>query len=384
MKNISILGSTGSIGTQTLEVVRNNPDLFKVKAISGNMNISLLREQIEEFSPKYVAVYDEKKAMDLRNSLNDDSIKVLSGMDGLIEISTLEEIDVLVTSVVGNIGLIPTLNAIKAKKTIALANKETLVTAGELVMREALENNVKIIPVDSEHSAIFQCLEGYNIEDVNKVILTASGGPFRRLKKDELVNVQSSDALKHPNWTMGKKITIDSATLMNKGLEVIEAKWLFGVETSKIDVVVHPQSIIHSMVEFIDGSLLAQLGMPDMKLPIQYALTYPNRIKTDSKGLDFEKYNMLTFEKPDRKTFPCLDLAYEAINIGGITPAVLNAANEELVLQFLDNKIRFYDIPDRIEKAMKKFKGIKNPDINDIIEADKITREYIKINNFKI
>ncbi len=383
MKKISILGSTGSIGTQTLEVVRNNPDSFKVIAISGNMNIDLLHAQIEEFSPKYVAVYDEKKAMELRNKVDNSSIKILYGMDGLVEISTLEEVDILVTSVVGNIGLIPTLNAIKAKKTIALANKETLVTAGEIVMKEALDSGVKIIPVDSEHSAIFQCLEGYNIKDIKKLILTASGGPFRGRNKEELVNVQSSAALKHPNWSMGKKITIDSATLMNKGLEVIEAKWLFGVEAEEIDVVVHPQSIIHSMVEFIDGSLLAQLGIPDMKLPIQYALTYPNRIKSSGGGLDFEKYSSLTFEKPDRKTFPCLDLAYEALHLGGITPAVLNAANEELVLQFLDNKIGFYDIPDRIEKAMNKFKGIKNPDINDIIEADKITREYIKINNFK-
>lgn len=383
MKKISILGSTGSIGTQTLEVVRNNPDSFKVIAISGNMNIDLLHAQIEEFSPKYVAVYDEKKAMELKNKVDNARVKILYGMDGLVEISTLEEVDILVTSVVGNIGLIPTLNAIKAKKTIALANKETLVTAGEIVMKEALDNGVKIIPVDSEHSAIFQCLEGYNIKDLKKLILTASGGPFRGSSREELIKVQSSAALKHPNWSMGKKITIDSATLMNKGLEVIEAKWLFGVRAEEIDVVVHPQSIIHSMVEFIDGSLLAQLGIPDMKLPIQYALTYPNRIKSSSGGLDFEKYSNLTFEKPDRKTFPCLDLAYEALHLGGITPAVLNAANEELVLQFLDNKIGFYDIPDRIEKAMNKFKGIKNPDINDIIEADKITREYIKINNFK-
>lgn len=383
MKKISILGSTGSIGTQTLEVVRNHPDSFKVIAISGNMNIDLLHAQIEEFSPKYVAVYDEKKAMELKSKVDNACVKILYGMDGLVEISTLEEVDILVTSVVGNIGLIPTLNAIKAKKTIALANKETLVTAGEIVMKEALDNGVKIIPVDSEHSAIFQCLEGYNIKDIKKLILTASGGPFRGSSREELINVQSSAALKHPNWSMGKKITIDSATLMNKGLEVIEAKWLFGVRAEEIDVVVHPQSIIHSMVEFIDGSLLAQLGIPDMKLPIQYALTYPNRIKSSSGGLDFEKYSNLTFEKPDRKTFPCLDLAYEALHLGGITPAVLNAANEELVLQFLDNKIGFYDIPDRIEKAMNKFRGIKNPDINDIIEADKITREYIKINNFK-
>ncbi len=377
MKNISILGSTGSIGTQTLEVVRSNPEAFRVIAISGNSNIDLLQSQIAEFSPKYAAVYDEKKSMELKHRLGNIDTKILCGMDGLIEISTIEEVDILITSVVGNIGLLPTLNAIKAKKTIALANKETLVTAGEIVMKEALDNGVKIIPVDSEHSAIFQCLEGCNIKEVKKLILTASGGPFRGFNKEELIKVKSSEALKHPNWSMGKKITIDSATLMNKGLEVIEAKWLFGVMPKEIDVVVHPQSIIHSMVEFIDGSLLAQLGIPDMKLPIQYALTYPKRIESSSGGLDFEKYSKLTFEKPHRESFPCLDLAYEALELGGITPAVLNAANEELVLQFLDNKIGFYDIPNRIEKAMNKFKGIKNPYINDIIEADKITREYI-------
>lgn len=377
MKNISILGSTGSIGTQTLEVIKNNSDLFNVIAISGNNNIDLLQRQIEDFSPKYVAVYDEKKAKALSNRISGSNIKILYGIDGLIEISTLYEVDILVTSVVGNIGLLPTLNAIKSGKTIALANKETLVTAGELVMKEAKANDAKIIPVDSEHSAIFQCLQGYNMKEVNKVILTASGGPFRGLKKEKLINVKPEDALKHPNWTMGKKITIDSATLMNKGLEVIEAKWLFGLETEQIDVVVHPQSIVHSMVEFVDGSLLAQLGITDMKLPIQYALTYPDRIKTDGKGLDFKTFNKLTFEEPDRRTFPCLDLAFEALNTGGTMPVVLNAANEELVLQFLEGSIRFYDIPNIIEKAMNKFKVIKNPYIDDIIEADKITREYI-------
>jgi len=377
MKNISILGSTGSIGTQTLEVIKNNPDLFNVIAISGNNNIDLLQKQIRDFNPKYVAVYDEQRAKELRNSVSGSNIKVLCGIDGLIEISTLDEVDILVTSVVGNIGLLPTLNAIKAQKTIALANKETLVTAGELVMKEAKANDVKIIPVDSEHSAIFQCLQGYNIKEVNKVILTASGGPFRGLRKEELKNVKPEDALRHPNWTMGKKISIDSATLMNKGLEVIEAKWLFNLEIEQIDVVVHPQSIIHSMVEFVDGSLLAQLGIPDMKLPIQYALTYPNRIHTNGDGLNFIKFNKLTFEEPDRVTFPCLDLAFEALHIGGTMPVVLNAANEELVLQFLEGSIGFYDIPDTIEKAMNKFKVIKNPDIDDIIEADKITREYI-------
>lgn len=377
MKNISILGSTGSIGTQTLQVVRNNPTDFKVIAISGNNNIDLLFNQINEFKPKYVAVYKEEKAKELKSRMVGSNTKVLCGISGLKEISTIDEVDILVTSVATNIGLIPTLDAIRAKKTIALANKETLVTAGELVMEEAHRNGVSIIPVDSEHSAIFQCLQGNSIKEVNKIVLTASGGPFRGHKKEELVNVKSEKALKHPNWSMGRKISIDSATLMNKGLEVIEAKWLFGLETDKIDVIVHPQSIIHSMVEYIDGSVLAQLGLPDMKVPIKYALTYPRRIKSKAKGLDFEKYSQLTFEKPDRNTFPCLDLAYQALDIGGTMTAVLNAANEELVLQYLDNKIKFYDIPSRIEKAMEKHNVIRKPNLNDIIETDKSTREYI-------
>ncbi|SHJ91052.1 1-deoxy-D-xylulose-5-phosphate reductoisomerase [Paramaledivibacter caminithermalis] len=377
MKNISILGSTGSIGKQTLDVIRNNLDLYKVIAISGNNNIDLLLKQIKEFAPKYVAVFDEKKAKELRNKVSDSNVKILCGLEGLNEISTLKEVDILVTSVVGNIGLLPTLNAIKTGKTIALANKETLVTAGELVMKEANINNARIIPVDSEHSAIFQCLQGANKKEINKIILTASGGPFRGMNKEKLMDVKARDALKHPNWSMGRKISIDSATLMNKGLEVIEAKWLFGLEIDKIDVIIHPQSIIHSMVEFIDGSVLAQLAIPDMKLPIQYALTYPERVKSNTEGLSFEKYNELTFEKPDRNTFLCLDLAYEALRLGGTMPTVLNAANEELVMQYLDNRIKFYDIPDRIEKAMKKHNIIKNPNINDIIETDKYTREYI-------
>lgn len=377
MKNISILGSTGSIGTQTLQVIRNHPADFKVIAISGNNNIDLLIDQINEFKPKYVAVYKEEKAKELKNRIIGYNTKVLCGISGLKEISTIDEVDILVTSVATNIGLIPTLDAIRAKKTIALANKETLVTAGELVMEEAYRNGVSIIPVDSEHSAIFQCLQGNSITEVNKIVLTASGGPFRGFKKEELVNVKSEKALKHPNWSMGRKISIDSATLMNKGLEVIEAKWLFGLETDKIDVLVHPQSIIHSMVEYIDGSVLAQLGLPDMKVPIKYALTYPRRIESKSEGLDFQKYRQLTFEEPDRNTFPCLDLAYHALDIGGTMTAVLNAANEELVFQYLDNKIKFYDIPSRIEKAMEKHSVIKKPNLNDIIEADKSTREYI-------
>lgn len=377
MKNISILGSTGSIGTQTLEVIRSFPDSFKVIAISGNNNVDLLMQQIHEFKPKYVAVYSENKAKELRSRVLDSNIIILSGLEGLCEIATIEEVDIVLTSVVGNIGLLPTINAIRAGKTIALANKETLVTAGELVMKEAEINEVDIIPVDSEHSAIFQCLQGSRKKEINRIILTASGGPFRGFNKERLTDVIAKDALKHPNWSMGRKISIDSATLMNKGLEVIEAKWLFGLETEQIDVVIHPQSIIHSMVEFIDNSVLAQLGIPDMKIPIQYALTYPQRIKSHSKGLDFVKYSKLTFEEPDRVAFPCLDLAYDAIRIGGTMPTVLNAANEELVMQYLENKIGFYDIPKRIEKAMKMHSLVKKPDLNDIIETDENTREYI-------
>ena len=307
MKKISILGSTGSIGTQTLDVVRANRDKFEVVAISANSSINLLLEQIKEFKPKYVAVYNEASAKVLKEMIPSDiNIEVLSGMEGLVTISSLDEIDVLLTAIVGMIGLVPTLEAIKKGKTIALANKETLVTAGQLVMEEAKKNNVKILPVDSEHSAIFQCLNGENNKEIESLILTASGGPFRGKTKSQLLNVTKNEALKHPNWSMGRKISIDSSTLMNKGLEVIEAKWLFDVNTDKIDVVVHPQSIIHSMVQFVDSSIIAQMGCPDMKLPIQYALTYPDRILNDFERLDFSKLTSLTFEKPDLETFPCL------------------------------------------------------------------------------
>lgn len=377
MKRISILGSTGSIGTQTLAVIRNNPHLFKVIAISGNSNIDTLAAQVNEFKPEFVAVFDEKKAKELKNIVNNSDVKILSGLEGLCTIATIDNVDIVVTSVVGNIGLLPTLKAIKANKTIALANKETLVTAGEIVMNEAKLHNVNIIPVDSEHNAIFQCLYGNNISEVDKIYLTASGGPFKGLKRDILLNVTSEEALKHPNWNMGKKISIDSATLMNKGLEVIEAKWLFDLDIHQIDVIIHPQSIIHSMVQFKDGSILAQLGVPDMKLPIQYALTFPSRIKSNVDKLDFFKINSLTFEKPDINTFPCLGLAYEALKIGGTMPTVLNAANEELVIQFLNGKIGFYDIPDRIEKAMKRHTPIKQPTIEDILETDKDIRQFI-------
>ncbi|MGL4796899.1 MAG: 1-deoxy-D-xylulose-5-phosphate reductoisomerase [Paraclostridium sp.] len=379
MKKISILGSTGSIGTQTLDVVRANRDKFEVVAISANSSINLLLEQIKEFKPKYVAVYNENSTKALKEMIPSDiKIEVLSGMEGLVAISSLDEIDVLLTAIVGMIGLVPTLEAIKKGKTIALANKETLVTAGQLVMDEAKKRNVKILPVDSEHSAIFQCLNGESHKEVESIILTASGGPFRGKIKNELLNVTKNEALKHPNWSMGRKISIDSSTLMNKGLEVIEAKWLFDVNTDKIDVVVHPQSIIHSMVQFVDSSIIAQMGCPDMKLPIQYALTYPDRILNDFERLDFSKLSSLTFEKPDLETFPCLKLAYESLDMGGTYSAVLNAANEVLVNEFLEDKIGFYDIPYYIEKTLDAHKSIVKPSLEEILHIDKWSREFVK------
>ena len=379
MKRIAILGSTGSIGTQTLDVVRNNRDKFEVVAISANKSIDLLLEQIIEFNPKYVAVYDEDSAIKLKEMITQDvEIKVLSKMEGLVKISTLEEVDVVLTAVVGMIGLVPTMEAIKAKKTIALANKETLVMAGELVMKEARKNNVDILPVDSEHSAIFQCLNGEKKKNVEKIILTASGGPFRGKSKEELKGVTKNEALKHPNWDMGRKISIDSSTLMNKGLEVIEAKWLFDVEAEDIDVIVHPQSIIHSMVQFEDSSVISQMGCPDMRLPILYALTYPDRIETDFERLDLGKIGTLTFEEPDMDTFPCLKLAYEALKLGGTYPAALNSANEVLVNEFLNDKIGFYDIPYYIERTLKEHKNRENATLEEILEVDRETREFLK------
>ncbi|WP_270647816.1 1-deoxy-D-xylulose-5-phosphate reductoisomerase [Paeniclostridium hominis] len=379
MKKISILGSTGSIGTQTLDVVRKNRDKFEVVAISANSSINLLLEQIKEFKPRYVAVYNENSAKELKEMIPSDiKIEVLSGMEGLITISSLDEIDVLLTAIVGMIGLVPTLEAIKKGKTIALANKETLVTAGQLVMEEAKKRNVAILPVDSEHSAIFQCLNGESKKEIESIILTASGGPFRGKSKNDLINVTKNEALKHPNWSMGRKISIDSSTLMNKGLEVIEAKWLFDVNSDKIDVVVHPQSIIHSMVQFVDSSIIAQMGCPDMKLPIQYALTYPERILNDFERLDFSKLSSLTFEKPDLNTFPCLKLAYDSLNIGGTYSAVLNAANEVLVNEFLEDKIKFYDIPYYIEKTLDAHKSIEKPTLEEILYTDNWSREFVK------
>ena len=378
MKRITILGSTGSIGTQTLDVVRKNKDKFQVVAISANSSIDLLLEQIMEFSPKYVAVYNEESALKLKEMIPENiNIEVLSGMDGLVKICQLEEVNVVLTAVVGMIGLVPTMAAIKAKKTIALANKETLVTAGELVMSEAKKNNVEILPVDSEHSAIFQCLNGERKQDIEKIILTASGGPFRGKKREELVNVTKNEALKHPNWDMGRKISIDSSTLMNKGLEVIEAKWLFDVDVEDIEVVVHPQSIIHSMVSFRDSSVMSQMGCPDMRLPIEYALTYPERLETDFERLDLAKVATLTFEKPDMETFPCLALAFKVLKLGGTYPAALNSANEFLVNEFLNDKIGFYDIPYYIEKTLDCHKNRVNPTLEDILEVDKETRAFL-------
>lgn len=379
MKNISLLGSTGSIGTQTLDVIRKNPNDFRAVAIAANRSVDMLIEQIEEFNPIYAVVYEKDAYESLMKKLPEGcQTEVLCGMDGLVKIASMDEADIVLTAVVGMIGLVPTMAAIENGKDIALANKETLVTAGKLVMDTANKKGVKILPVDSEHSAIFQSLNGENRRDVEKIILTASGGPFRGKKKEELVNVTKNEALKHPNWDMGRKISIDSSTLMNKGLEVIEAKWLFGVERKDIDVVVHPQSIVHSMVQYRDSSVIAQLGCPDMRLPIQYALTYPDRMETDFERLDFMKASTLTFEKPDMETFPCLRLAYECLEKGGTYAAVLNAANEVLVGEFLDDKIGFYDIPKFIEMTLDAHESIEDATLEEILEIDKWARTYVK------
>lgn len=378
MKKLTILGSTGSIGTQTLDVIRKNKDKFEVVAISANKSVDLIFEQIMEFKPKYAVLYEEKSAQKLKKMLPKGiDIEILHSLDGLIKISTIDEVDIVLTALVGMIGLIPTIKAIEHKKDIALANKETLVTAGELVMKAKKDNNIKILPVDSEHSAIFQCLNGENKKQVNKLILTASGGPFRNMKKQDLLNVTKREALKHPNWSMGQKISIDSSTLMNKGLEVIEAKWLFDMDYNNIDVVIHPQSIIHSMVEYIDTSIIAQLSVPDMRIAIEYALTYPNRIKNDLERVDFTKISTLTFEKPDIKTFPCLKLAYDSLKAGKTYLTVLNASNEVLVEKFLKEQIGFYDIPYYIEKSLDAHSSITNPQLEDILEADRWARGYI-------
>ncbi|TCT15064.1 1-deoxy-D-xylulose 5-phosphate reductoisomerase [Natranaerovirga pectinivora] len=377
MNKITILGSTGSIGTQTLEVVDKNTDL-KVVALSTYQNIDLLEQQIYRYKPKKVCVMIEDKANELKRRLVMSDVQIVSGIEGLIEIATLDEVDSVITALVGMIGIKPTIEAIRARKKIALANKETLVTAGSIIMPLAKEYDVPIIPIDSEHCAIFQCLNGEDKNTVDKMILTASGGPFRGKSIEELKKVTLEDALNHPNWSMGKKISVDSATLMNKGLEVIEAKWLFDIEIEKIDVVIHPQSIIHSMVEYIDGSIIAQLGEPDMRIPIQYALYHPLRRDIKHKATNLLKLGQLTFEEPDYNTFKCLNLAYESIKIGGTMPTVLNAANEYAVNKFLNNKIAFLDIPVEVEYAMEKHCTINNPTLEDILETEKWTQEILE------
>lgn len=377
MKKIAILGSTGSIGTQTLEIVRENKDIEVVGLAAGN-NIKCLEEQIREFRPKIVAVWSEEKAKELREFVQDLDVKIVCGMDGLIEVSVIPEIEILVTAIVGMIGIRPTIAAIKAKKNIALANKETLVTAGHIIMPLAKEYGVSILPVDSEHSAIFQSLQGGQEKALHKILLTASGGPFRGKKKEELRNIQVEDALKHPNWAMGKKITIDSSTMVNKGLEVIEAKWLFGVTVDQIQVVVQPKSIIHSMVEYIDGAVIAQLGTPDMKLPIQYALYYPERRYLPGERLDFRKLTEITFEEPDMETFYGLRLAFEAGKSGGSLPTVFNAANELAVSKFLERKIQYLEIPEIIETCMKEHRNILHPSVEEILETEQSVYEQIE------
>ena len=377
MKKIAILGSTGSIGTQTLEVVENNGDI-QVEALSANGNVDLLEKQARKFKPSVIAVFREDAAKELKERLKDMNIRIVTGMDGLIEIATLPETDILVTAIVGMIGILPTIEAIKAGKDIALANKETLVTAGHIIMPLAERMGVQILPVDSEHSAIFQALHGEDRGVIEKILITASGGPFRGKNRAELENVQVEDALKHPNWSMGQKITIDSATLVNKGLEVMEAKWLFGVDLDRIQVVVQPKSIIHSMVEFKDGAVIAQLGTPDMKLPIQYALYYPERRYLPGDRLDFWKLKEITFEKPDTDTFLGLPLAFQAARTGGSMPTVFNAANERAVSKFLHRKIRFLDIYDIISDAMEHHKVIPNPSIEEILAAEQAIYERIE------
>lgn len=377
MKKIAILGSTGSIGTQTLEIVREQKDIEVLGLAAGN-NIALLEEQIREFSPKIVAVWTEEKAKELRMKVSDLDVKVVSGMEGLLEVSVIPEMEILVTAVVGMIGIRPTIAAIKAKKDIALANKETLVTAGHIIMPLAKEYGVSILPVDSEHSAIFQSLQGGQEKALHKILLTASGGPFRGKKREELQNIQVEDALKHPNWAMGRKITIDSSTMVNKGLEVIEAKWLFGVTVDQIQVVVQPKSIIHSMVEYVDGAVIAQLGTPDMKLPIQYALYYPERRYLPGERLDFRKLTKITFEEPDMETFYGLRLAFEAGREGGSLPTVFNAANELAVQKFLDRKIKYLEIPEIIETCMRNHKNILHPSVEEILETEREVYEQIE------
>jgi 1-deoxy-D-xylulose-5-phosphate reductoisomerase len=375
-RNIAILGSTGSIGTNSLEVIRNFPELFRAAYLTTNQNIDLLHEQIRFFHPKGVVVLDERKAAELRTRVG-NSIEVLSGTPGLEHVVTREDVDIVISALVGFAGLKPTIAAIRHRKRIALANKETLVVAGRLITALVREYGVDLLPVDSEHSAIFQCLVGEDRSRVSRLLLTASGGPFLNIPAESFSTLTVEQALNHPKWKMGNKITIDSSTLMNKGLEVIEAHWLFGLPGEQIHVVIHPQSIIHSMVEFVDGSVKAQLGIPDMKLPIQYALSYPERWPMNGSRIDFPELQSMTFFQPDRVKFRCLGLAYDALALGGTAPTVLNAANEVAVSSFLNHKISFDKIPTVIERALTLHKTRTNPEIQDIIEIDRQTREFV-------
>ena len=377
MKKIAILGSTGSIGTQTLDVVREQGDI-SVAALAAGSNIALLEQQIREFHPRLVAVWDKKKAEELKIKTADLSVEILDGMDGLLAVAQIPEAEILVTAIVGMLGIRPTIAAIRAGKDIALANKETLVTAGHLIMPMAEENHVSILPVDSEHSAIFQSLNGERHNKIHKILLTASGGPFRGKTREELKDVTVEDALKHPNWSMGRKITVDSATLVNKGLEVMEAKWLFDVELSQIQVVVQPQSVIHSMVEYEDGAIIAELGTADMRLPIQYALYYPDRRPLSGERLDFYKLGQITFERTDTDTFRGLALAYRAMEQGGNVPTAFNAANERAVAKFLNHEIRFLEIPEIIGACMEHCNYVKNPSVEEILDTERAAYEYIE------
>lgn len=379
MKKIVVLGSTGSVGTQALDIIKES-GRYEVVGLICHSQIELMIEQAHVFKPKYVAVYDETQYLPLKEALKGTGIEVFSGVEGSITVCTMPEADVVITAIVGNAGLIPTVKSIEAGKQIALANKETLVTAGQLIMPLAKKHGVSILPVDSEHSAIFQCLNGESRHSIDRILLTASGGAFRNAKKEEIAAKKAVEALKHPNWSMGQKITIDSATLMNKGLEFIEAKWLFDVTPEQIEVVVHPQSIIHSMVQFDDGVVMAQMGVPDMRLPIIYALDYPNRYPNKVSKLNFDQMAALTFEKPDMNRFPCLGLAVEAIKQGGIMPTVLNAANEVLVDAYLKDKIGFYDISGGVEKALFHYENIIKPTLEDIVNVDNDVRKMVRKN----
>lgn len=378
MKKIAILGSTGSIGTQTLDIVRDNADALQVVALAAASNAKLMEAQIREFHPQLAVMWSPEAAAELRIRVADCPVQVMQGMEGLLEIAVLPEVEVLVTAIVGMIGIRPTIEAIKAGKDIALANKETLVCAGHRIIPLAREQGISILPVDSEHSAIFQALNGEPAGRISKILLTASGGPFRGWTREQLAKVQVEDALRHPNWSMGRKITIDSSTLVNKGLEVMEARWLFDVEPSQIQVVVHPQSIIHSMVEYIDGAVIAQLGVPDMKLPIQYALFYPDRRVMRDNRVDFFKLGSVTFEEPDMETFYGLKLAYQALERGGSMPTVYNAANERAVALFLERKISYLQIPELIQRCMERHRVTENPDVEEILAAEQSVYDYIK------